>query len=170
MRSKIVSSCCGTRRSDADVVIVEVGGTVGDIEGEPFLVPFVVGCGKMSDDKMSFYLHNPPTPYLEPQKNSRPSNPQHSVKSFCASAFSTRCHSLPSDYPMSGGTTRKNTRLLFCNIIIEASRHCPLLTADTIYEVPLCARRSWPGEYLGERPGLKQQEPAMKEWRTGNDD
>src|SRR5579859_2998753 len=148
------------RRSDADVVIVEVGGTVGDIEGEPFLEA-IRQMRKDVGRRDVLYMHVTLLPFIGATKELKTKPTQHSVKELLRVGIQPDAILCRSDYPMSEELREKIA--LFCNI--EARAVVPLLTADTIYEVPLVLEEAGLGEYLVKDLGLKQQEPAMKEWR-----
>ena len=147
------------RRSDADVVIVEVGGTVGDIEGEPFLEAI----RQMRHDvgrRDVLYMHVTLLPYLGASKELKTKPTQHSVKELLRVGIQPDVILCRSDYPVSEEIREKIA--LFCNI--EAKAVIPLLTAETIYEVPLILEEAGLGEYLVQELGLKKQEPQMQEW------
>lgn len=147
------------RRSDADVVIVEVGGTVGDIEGEPFLEAI----RQMRHDvgrRDVLYMHVTLLPYLGASKELKTKPTQHSVKELLRVGIQPDVILCRSDYAVSQELREKIA--LFCNI--EAKAVIPLLTADTIYEVPLILEEAGLGEYLVQELGLKKQEPQMQEW------
>lgn len=149
------------RRSDADVVIVEVGGTVGDIEGEPFLEAI----RQMRNDigrQDVLYLHVTLLPYLGASKELKTKPTQHSVKELLRVGIQPDVILCRSDHPVSDEIREKIS--LFCNI--EPRAVIPLLTADTIYEVPLVLEEAGLGEYLVQQLNLKKQEPQMQEWRA----
>ncbi|WP_242527146.1 CTP synthase [Ktedonosporobacter rubrisoli] len=147
------------RRSDADVVIVEVGGTVGDIEGEPFLEA-IRQMRKDVGRRDVLYLHVTLLPYLGASKELKTKPTQHSVKELLRVGIQPDVIVCRSDYQVSEELREKIA--LFCNI--EARAVIPLLTADTIYEVPLVLEEAGLGEYLVQELGLKRQEPRMEEW------
>lgn len=148
------------RRSDADVVIVEVGGTVGDIEGEPFLEA-IRQMRKDVGRRDVLYLHVTLLPYLGASRELKTKPTQHSVKELLRVGIQPDVIVCRSDYPVSDELREKIA--LFCNI--EARAVVPLLTADTIYEVPLVLEEAGLGEYLVQELGLKKQEAQMQEWR-----
>ncbi|MDQ2887784.1 MAG: CTP synthase [Chloroflexota bacterium] len=147
------------RRSDADVVIVEVGGTVGDIEGEPYLEA-IRQMRKDVGRHDVLYLHVTLLPYLGATRELKTKPTQHSVKELLRVGIQPDVILCRSDYPMTDDLREKIA--LFCNI--EARAVVPLLTADTIYEVPLVLEEAGLGEFLVQELGLKQQEPQMREW------
>src|SRR6266700_5596717 len=147
------------RRSDADVVIVEVGGTVGDIEGEPFLEA-IRQMRKDVGRRDVLYLHVTLLPYLGATKELKTKPTQHSVKELLRVGIQPDVIVCRSDYPMNDELREKIA--LFCNI--EARAVVPLLTAETIYEVPLVLEEAGLGEFIVSELGLNKQEPQMQEW------
>ncbi len=148
------------RRSDADVVIVEVGGTVGDIEGEPFLEA-IRQMRKDVGRRDVLYLHVTLLPYLGSTKELKTKPTQHSVKELLRVGIQPDVIMCRSDYPMTDDLREKIA--LFCNI--EPAAVIPMLTADTIYEVPLILEEAGLGEFLVNELCLKRQEPQMQEWQ-----
>ncbi len=149
------------RRSDADVVIVEVGGTVGDIEGEPFLEA-IRQMRKDVGRSNVLYLHVTLLPYLAATKELKTKPTQHSVKELLRVGIQPDVILCRSDYPVSDELREKIA--LFCNI--EPRAVVPLLTADTIYEVPLVLEEAGLGEFLMQELGLHGTEAQMQEWRA----
>ncbi|TMF50154.1 MAG: CTP synthase [Chloroflexi bacterium] len=139
------------RQSDADVVIVEVGGTVGDIEGEPFLEA-IRQMRKDVGRRDVLYMHVTLLPYLMATKELKTKPTQHIQPDVIL------CRS---DYPLSDDLREKIA--LFCNI--EERAVVPLLTTETIYEVPLILEEAGLGEYLVQELSLPKHEPQMQEWR-----
>ena len=148
------------RRSDADVVIVEVGGTVGDIEGEPFLEA-IRQMRKDVGRRDVLYLHVTLLPYLMATKELKTKPTQHSVKELLRVGIQPDVILCRSDYPLSDELREKIA--LFCNI--EEQAVVPLLTTDTIYEVPLILEEAGLGQFLVQELGLPEHEPVMQEWR-----
>ncbi|GAC1391983.1 MAG: CTP synthase [Ktedonobacteraceae bacterium] len=149
------------RRSDADVVIVEVGGTVGDIEGEPFLEA-IRQMRKDVGRRDVLYLHVTLLPYLGATKELKTKPTQHSVKELLRVGIQPDVIMCRSDYPMTDDLRDKIA--LFCNI--ETAAVIPMLTADTIYEVPLILEGAGLGEFLVNELRLKRHEPQMREWNA----
>ena len=148
------------RRSDADVVIVEVGGTVGDIEGEPFLEA-IRQMRKDVGRSNVLYLHVTLLPYLAATKELKTKPTQHSVKELLRVGIQPDVILCRSDYPVSDEMREKIA--LFCNI--EPRAVVPLLTADTIYEVPLVLEEAGLGDFLTQELGLHSTKANMQEWR-----
>ncbi len=148
------------RRSDADVVIVEVGGTVGDIEGEPFLEA-IRQMRKDVGRSNVLYLHVTLLPYIGASKELKTKPTQHSVKELLRVGIQPDVILCRSDYPVSDELREKIA--LFCNL--EERAVIPLHTADTIYEVPLTLEQAGLGEFLVQELSLAQHESQMEEWR-----
>ena len=149
------------RRSDADVVIVEVGGTVGDIEGEPYLEAI----RQMRHDigrSNVLYLHVTLLPYIGATKELKTKPTQHSVKELLRVGIQPDVILCRSDYPVSQELREKIA--LFCNI--EARAVIPLVTAETIYEVPLVLEEVGLGDYIVQELNLPRHEAHMEEWRA----
>ncbi len=149
------------RRSDADVVIVEVGGTVGDIEGEPFLEA-IRQMRKDVGRHEVLYIHVTLLPYLGATKELKTKPTQHSVKELLRVGIQPDVILCRSDYPVSDELREKIA--LFCNI--ESKAVIPMPNAETIYEVPLTLEEAGLGEFLVEEFGLQRQAPDMAEWQA----
>lgn len=149
------------RRSDADVVIVEVGGTVGDIEGEPFLEA-IRQMRKDVGRTNVLYLHVTLLPFIGATKELKTKPTQHSVKELLRVGIQPDVILCRSDYPMSDELREKIA--LFCNL--EAQAVIPMLTAETIYEVPLILEEAGLGEYMVQELALAKHQPQMQEWRA----
>src|SRR5437868_2434411 len=153
------------RRSDADVVIVEVGGTVGDIEGEPFLEA-IRQMRKDVGRRDVLYLHVTLLPYLGATKELKTKPTQHSVKELLRVGIQPDVILCRSDFPVSDELREKIA--LFCNI--EARAVVPMLTAETIYEVPLILEEAGLGKFLVQELGVRESVEAQfiapqQEWR-----
>jgi CTP synthase len=106
-------------------------------------------------------MHVTLLPYLGASRELKTKPTQHSVKELLRVGIQPDVILCRSDHPVSDELREKIA--LFCNI--EARAVIPLLTADTIYEVPLVLEDAGLGEYLVEELGLKKQEPQMQEWQ-----
>src|SRR5207253_8404283 len=130
------------RRSDAEVVIVEVGGTVGDIEGEPFLEA-IRQMRKDVGRSNVLYLHVTLLPFIGATKELKTKPTQHSVKELLRVGIQPDVILCRSDYPVSDEIREKIA--LFCNI--EQRAAIPLVTASSIYEVPLMLEGAGLGDF-----------------------
>ncbi len=149
------------RSSGADVVICEVGGTVGDIEGEPFLETIRQMRHEVGRDDV-LYIHVTLLPYIGATKELKTKPTQHSVKELLSSGIQPDVILCRSDFPVSEEIREKIA--LFCNV--ERRAVIPLVTANSIYEVPLMLEGAGLGDFLVERLRLEQaQAPDLDEWR-----
>ena len=147
--------------SQAEVVVVEVGGTVGDIEGQPFLEAIrqmrnEVGRGNV------FYMHVTLLPYISATGELKTKPTQHSVKELRGIGIQPDAIICRSDHPVSEGIRDKIS--LFCDVPKEAV--IPLLTVDTIYRVPLILEDWGLGDLLLEALGIKTTGKDMEVWSS----
>ncbi len=152
-------------QTNADVVICEVGGTVGDIESEPFLEAIRQmrnEKGVERDDVL--YLHVTLLPYIGATKELKTKPTQHSVKELLRAGIQPDVILCRSDYAVSNEIRDKIA--LFCNI--DRRSVIPLVTAESIYEVPLMLEEAGLGEILVESFGVQDRAtPAsLAEWRA----
>jgi CTP synthase len=147
--------------SGADVVICEVGGTVGDIEGEPFLEAIRQMRKEVGRDDV-LYLHVTLLPYIGATKELKTKPTQHSVKELLRAGIQPDVILCRSDYPVSDDLREKIA--LFCNIPTRAV--IPLVTANSIYEVPMMLEGAGMGDYVIETLRIEQAHaPELGEWR-----
>lgn len=149
------------QRSGAEVVIVEVGGTVGDIEGLPFLEA-IRQLRKDVGRSNTLYIHVTLLPYIGATKELKTKPTQHSVKELLSIGIQPDLILCRSDFPVSDEIREKIA--LFCNI--DSRAVIPMTTADTIYEVPLILEKAGMAEYLIEELGLKDSRPNLEEWQN----
>src|ERR687886_287999 len=149
------------RQGDPDVVIVEVGGTVGDIES----LPFLEAIRQMRKDvgrANVLYVHVTLLPELAATGELKTKPTQHSVKELRGIGIQPDVIVLRSDQPISDDIREKVS--LFCDV--EPRAVIPLLTAETIYEVPLVLEGAGLGEILVEELGLEGHAPDLADWQT----
>src|SRR5437868_4102060 len=146
------------RQSDADVVIVEVGGTVGDIEGEPFLEA-IRQMRKDAGRRDVLHMHVTLLPYLMATKESKTKPTQHSVNELLRVGIQPDVILCRSDYPLNEELREKIA--LFCNI--ESKAVIPMTNAETIYEVPLILEEAGIGDYLMRRSTLTKRALPMQQ-------
>ncbi len=148
------------RESNADVVIVEVGGTVGDIEG----LPFLEAIRQMRKDvgaESSCYIHITLLPYIGSTGELKTKPTQHSVRELRGIGIHPDVVACRADYPI--GPDLLDKIALFTDVDREAV--IPLQTADTIYEVPLILEEYGLGKYLNRRLHLGAAAPDLDDWR-----
>jgi len=118
--------------SNADVVIVEVGGTVGDIESLPFLEAIRQLRNDIGRSNV-FYVHVTLVPYIEKSEEFKTKPTQHSVSTLRSIGIQPDAICLRSQEPFSKSLREKIS--LFCDVEMRAV--VPLPDADSIYKVPL---------------------------------
>lgn len=148
------------RQSGAEVVIVEVGGTVGDIE----CLPFLEAVRQMHLDlgrENTFYIHITLLPYIAATKELKTKPTQHSVKELRSIGIQPDAILCRSDEPVPSELIDKIA--LFCDV--ERCAAVPVQTVSSIYQVPLLLEDAGLGEYIVQRLRLDAQEPDLAEWR-----
>lgn len=148
------------RAAGAQVVVVEVGGTVGDIEGQPFLEAIrQMRNEEGRDDTLS--IHVTLLPYLSTTGELKTKPTQHSVRELRSLGIQPDVIVCRSDLPVGEDLRQKIS--LFCDVPRRAV--VPLLTMPTIYEVPLVLEDAGLGDYMGERLGLPNTSRDLKDWQ-----
>lgn len=147
-------------KSKADVIIIEVGGTVGDIEGQPFLEAIRQMRNDVGRDNVLF-IHVTLLPYINTTKELKTKPTQHSVNELRRIGIQPDIIICRSDYPISGSIRDKIS--LFCDV--ERKAVIPLPTVQTIYEVPLILEEEGIGKLLVKRLGLKKSRKDLSKWR-----
>src|ERR687886_112043 len=120
------------RQTGAEVVIAEVGGTVGDIECQPFLEAIRQMHRDLGPHE-TLFVHVTLLPFVGPTKELKTKPTQHSVKELRSIGINPDVIVARSDYPVPEDL--KDKIALFCDV--EPRAVIPLETAETIYEVPL---------------------------------
>src|SRR5579871_586249 len=145
---------------DADVVIAEVGGTVGDIEGLPFLEAIRQFRKDVGSENV-MYIHVTLVPAVGPWHEVKTKPTQHSVIKLREIGIQPDVLICRTSNPLSQEMKRKIS--LFCDVEEEAviAAH----DADTIYEVPLLFEEAGLADLVVKRLGLPVTEPALAEWR-----
>ena len=146
---------------DTDVAIVEIGGTVGDIESQPFLesirqIAAERGRHNVMFLHVSLIVSIPGTGEL----TSKPT--QHSAKELLSLGIQPDVIICRSDAPVPRDILEKIS--LFCNIPVENA--IPNLTAPVLYEVPLMLEREGLADVVVRRLGLICHMPDLTEWAT----
>ena len=146
---------------DTDVAIVEIGGTVGDIESQPFLesirqIAAERGRHNVMFLHVSLIVSIPGTGELK----SKPT--QHSAKELLSLSIQPDVIICRSDAPVPRDILEKIS--LFCNIPVENA--IPNLTAPVLYEVPLMLEREGLADVVVRRLGLICHMPDLTEWAT----
>ncbi|MDD5190809.1 MAG: CTP synthase [Dehalococcoidales bacterium] len=146
--------------SKADVILIEVGGTVGDIEGLPFLEAIRQMRKDAGKDNV-LYIHVTLLPYLQASQELKTKPTQHSVNELRRIGIQPDVIICRSDYPIPANIQDKIS--LFCDVDKEAV--IPLETVSTVYEVPLVLEEHGIGKLIIERLSLSPQHDDLTEWR-----
>ncbi|MDQ3006628.1 MAG: CTP synthase, partial [Chloroflexota bacterium] len=148
------------RETGADVVIVEVGGTVGDIESQPFLEALRQLRNEFGRENV-FFIHVTWLPYIGATGEIKTKPTQHSVAALRSIGISPNMIIARSDYPVDKELCDKIA--LFCDV--EKQAVVSMVTSDVLYEVPLLLERAGVGDYLVEKLDMKAtRQPDMKPW------
>ncbi|HID86464.1 MAG TPA: CTP synthase [Anaerolineae bacterium] len=148
------------QEAKAEVLIVEVGGTVGDIEGLPFLEAIRQMRVDVGRENV-LYIHLTLLPYLSSTGELKTKPTQHSVKELRGIGIQPDVIVCRSDRPVNEGIKAKIA--LFCDV--EKQAVIPLMTVETIYEVPLILEEAGLGRIIVERMELPTTPPDLAEWR-----
>jgi CTP synthase len=146
--------------SQAELIIVEVGGTVGDIEGQPFLEAIRQMRKDEGKDNV-LYIHVTFLPHIAATDELKTKPTQHSVNELRRIGIQPDAILCRSDKEISEGIKDKIS--LFCDVDKEAV--IPLVTSETIYEVPLLLEDAGLGEFMVRRLGLRAGKSNLEEWR-----
>jgi CTP synthase len=145
----------------ADVVIVEVGGTVGDIESLPFLEA-IRQFRRAAGDEHVMYIHVSLIPYLRAAGELKTKPTQHSVKELRSIGIQPDVIVCRTERPL--GRSLKEKIALFCDV--EPDAVIQALDAQSIYEVPLVLEEEGLGRIISRRLGLDHLPgPDLTEWR-----
>ena len=147
------------KKTDADVVITEIGGTIGDIESQPFLeavrqISLEVG------GENSLFLHVTLVPYLSGSEEHKSKPTQHSVKELRGMGINPNIIVLRSDKPLEESIYQKIS--LFCNVkpdcVIENR------TLPNLYEAPLMLEKSGFSDVVCRELHIDAPKPELADW------
>jgi len=148
------------RANDAEIVLVEVGGTVGDIESLPFLEALRQMRSQIGREN-TVYIHVTWLPHIGATDELKTKPTQHSVRELRSIGISPDVIVARSDHPVPEELRKKIA--LFCDV--EARAVIPLTTTTVLHEVPLLLEKEGLGEYLMSRLGLSaRQRPDWADW------
>ena len=148
------------KKTDADVVITEIGGTIGDIESQPFIEAIrQVGHEVGEDNRL--YIHVTLVPYLKASGEHKSKPTQHSVKELQGFGVSPDIIILRTDEPITDkGIFDKIAG--FCNVwpdcVIEN------LTLPVLYEAPLMLEKAHLSDIVCRELNLKSRKPDLSDW------
>ncbi|WP_027091869.1 CTP synthase [Cohnella thermotolerans] len=151
------------RETGSDVVITEIGGTVGDIESLPFLEAIRQIKSDIGRENV-MYIHVTLIPYIKAAGEVKTKPTQHSVKELRSIGIQPNVIVCRTEYPLAEEMKRKIA--LFCDIDANAVVECR--DASTLYEVPLMLRDQGLDDYVVKHLGLSHAapEPDMAEWEA----
>jgi CTP synthase len=147
------------RVTQADVVIVEIGGTVGDIESLPFLEAIRQTRLELGYENTMF-IHNTLVPYLRSAEESKTKPTQHSVHELLGLGIQPDAIVLRSEVPLGEGAKEKIS--LFCNVPT-----CGVFEADdlpVVYELPLMLHDQGLDDYVLKHFGLTAPAADLRDW------
>ncbi len=148
------------RETRAEAVITEVGGTVGDIEGLPFLEALRQMRKDMGRENV-LYVHLTLLPYISSTGELKTKPTQHSVKELRSIGIQPDVIVCRSDYPVDDKLKEKIA--LFCDVEVRAV--IPLTTVPVIYEVPLLLEEAGLGDFIMERLELPRRRKDLSAWQ-----
>lgn len=149
------------KASNPDVVITEIGGTVGDIESLPYLEAIRQIKSDVGRDNC-MYIHVTLVPYLSAAGEAKTKPTQHSVKELRSIGIQPDAIVCRSERPLSKDMEEKIA--LFCDISKEAV--IQTVDAESIYEVPLVLEQEGLDDIVIERFGLKCNGTDLVEWKA----
>lgn len=145
--------------ANADIVITEIGGTVGDIESTPFLEAIRQVGTEQGRNNVS-YIHVTLVPYIAGSEELKSKPTQHSTKELLSIGIQPDIIVLRSEKPIPD--SMKDKIALFCNIRKEDV--IQNLTAPSLYEVPLWLEKEGLAESVCHHLGLENTTPDLTEW------
>ncbi len=147
-------------KSKADVILIEVGGTVGDIEGQPFLEAIRQMRNDVGRNNV-LYIHVTFLPYLNSTRELKTKPTQHSVNELRRMGIQPDIIICRSDLPVSEGIRDKIS--LFCDVDKQAVISLP--TVDTIYEIPLILEETGLGKLIVDKLGIEAGPVDLGQWQ-----
>ena len=144
---------------DIDIVITEVGGTVGDIESQPFLEAARQIRQDVGRDNV-FYLHVSLVPYIGPSGELKTKPTQHSVAALRSIGIAPDAIVIRSDRPIPDSVKRKISSM--CDVDLEAV--VAAVDAPSIYDIPKVLFSEGLDEYVVRRLGMPLREIVWGEW------
>ncbi len=147
------------KKTDADVVITEIGGTTGDIESQPFLEAIRQVSHEVGSDN-SLFIHVTLVPYIKSSGEHKSKPTQHSVKELQSMGITPDIIVMRCDEPVDESIKQKIA--LFCNVkpdcVIEN------ITIPILYEAPLMLEKNGFSSIVCRELSIDAPEPNMSEW------
>jgi CTP synthase len=145
------------KETGAEVVILEIGGTVGDIESQPFVESLRQLRNEVGREN-TFFVHVTWLPFIGATQELKTKPTQHSVSALRSIGISPNMIIARSDFPVEDDLCDKIA--LFCDVDRRAV--VPMVTAKVLYEVPLLLEKAGVGDYIVDRLGLQAR--ATPDW------
>ena len=147
------------KKTGADVVITEIGGTIGDIESQPF-IEAVRQISLEIGRENSLFIHVTLVPYLRGSEEHKSKPTQHSVKELQGMGINPNIIVLRCDKPLEDTIFRKIA--LFCNV----KQDCVIenITLPNLYEAPLMLEKARFSDVVCRELGLSVPKPNLTEW------
>lgn len=158
IKDKIMRAATTT---DADIIITEVGGTVGDIESLPFLEALRQMKADVGSDNV-LYIHTTLIPYLKAAGEMKTKPTQHSVKELRSLGIQPNILVVRTEQPVSQGTKDKLAQ--FCDVAPEAVIES--LDVDTLYSIPLNLQKQKMDQIVCDYLKIDAPEADMTEWQA----
>ena len=147
------------KKTNADVVITEIGGTTGDIESQPFLEA-IRQVGLEVGRENSLYIHVTLVPFLRGSDEHKTKPTQHSVKELQGMGINPNIIVLRCDEPLEENIFKKIS--LFCNVkpdcVIEN------MTIPVLYEAPIMLEKNHFSDIVCRELGINTVEPDLTDW------
>lgn len=151
------------KKFDADIVLVEIGGTVGDIEGLPFLEAIRQMHWELGHENVLF-VHLTLIPYLQNTKELKTKPTQASVRELRSIGIQPDIIIARADYPISHELLEKIA--LFCDV--QKDSVIPSVTVDSIYKVPILFNEYHVAELIAKKLNLGHVKPNLQKWKDLN--
>lgn len=148
-----------SKLNSPDVVITEIGGTVGDIESQPFLEAIRHVAREIGKENC-IYIHVTLIPYLSKGGEMKTKPTQHSVKELLSIGIQPDIIVCRTEHEISADMKAKLS--LFCNV--ENDCIIQNLDADSLYEVPIMLENEGLAKAVCRKLGLSNDEPDLSEW------
>ena len=149
------------KTTDAEIVLVEVGGTVGDIESQPFLEAIRQLRGDLGREN-TMYIHLTWLPHIGATDELKTKPTQHSVRELRSIGIAPDMIMARSDYDVDDSLREKIA--LFCDV--DKNGVIPLVTSPILYEIPLNIENEGVAQYILNRLGLEERKsPDWSEWK-----
>ncbi|RRD94637.1 CTP synthase [Clostridiales bacterium COT073_COT-073] len=149
------------KNNHSDIVITEIGGTVGDIESQPYIEAIRQVASEVGRENV-VYIHVTLIPYLKMGGEMKSKPTQHSVKELRAMGVTPDILVCRTEHRMSQEMVDKLA--LFCNV----KKDCVIqnLDADILYEVPLMMEEEGLANIVCRELALENKEPDLTEWKA----